>query len=141
MVEGVDLTYRWKPKDAELYRSFLWQTEALFAQADGLGGQDSTWGMYSALEYQFARQWKLGVRFDAVQLLRAPFDLPQFPFRSLRFERGYSAYLTFLQSEFVFWRLAYVHTDRNFTEDGNGDDDQLLLQMNFTLGAHPAHRY
>lgn len=131
MIEGVDMTYRWKPKEAGLYRAFLWQTELLAAQADIIGGQESTWGMYSAAEYQFARRWKFGVRYDNTQL----------PFSSSLHERGYSAYLTFLQSEFLFWRLGYLITDRNFPVDGNKDEQQLFLQLNWTLGAHPAHKY
>lgn len=131
MVEGLDLTYRWKPKDNGRYRSFLWQNEVLFAQADIRGGQESTWGMYSAAEYQFARQWKVGLRYDNTQM----------PFRSSLHEYGYSAYLTFLQSEFLFWRLAYTIVDRNFRDEDVSDHQRLMLQMNFTLGAHPGHRY
>jgi hypothetical protein len=131
MIEGVDLTYRWKPRDAGLYRAFLFQNEVLFAQADLLEGQESTWGMYSAAEYQFARQFKLGVRYDHTQL----------PFSSSLHENGYSAYLTFLQSEFVFWRLGYLFTNRNFEQDGDDDEQQLFLQLNWTLGTHPAHKY
>lgn len=130
-IEGLDLTYRWKPKEAGLYKSFLWQNEVMFAQADIVGGQESTWGMYSAAEYQFARRWKFGVRYDNTQL----------PFSSSLHERGYSAYLTFLQTEFLFWRLGYLVTDRNFPEFGNENEQQVFLQMNWTLGTHPAHRY
>ena len=131
MVEGIDFTYRWKPKEAGLYKSFLWQTELLAAQADIRGGQESTWGAYSAAEYQFARQWKFGVRYDYAQL----------PFESSFDELGYSAYLTFLQSEFVFWRLAYMYIDRNFRDEGVSDEQRLMLQLNWTLGTHPAHKY
>lgn len=131
LIEGVDLTYRWKPRDAGLYRSFLLQNEVLFAQADLIEGQESTWGMYSAAEYQFARQWKLGVRYDKAQL----------PYSSSLSENGYSAYLTFLQSEFVYWRLGYLFTHRNFIENGDDDEQQIFLQLNWTLGTHPAHKY
>ncbi len=131
MIEGADLTFRWKPKAEGLYRSFLWQNEVMFAQADLRNGQETTWGMYSAVDYQFARRWKIGARYDNAQL----------PFSSSRFERGYSAYLTFLQSEFLYWRLGYLYTDRNFAVDGNRDDHQLFVQLNFTLGAHPGHKY
>jgi len=131
MVEGADLTYRWKPKGAGLYKSFLWQTEVLAGQADIRGGQESTWGMYSAAEYQFVRRWKLGMRYDNTQL----------PFESSLHENGYSAYLTFLQSEFLFWRLAYTDIDRNFRDEGVSDEQRVQLQLNFTLGAHPAHKY
>lgn len=130
-VEGLDVTYRWKPKGMGLYKSFLWQTEVLACQADLRGGQESTWGMYTAVEYQFERQWRVGARFDRTQL----------PFSSSLDETGYSAYVTFLQSEFVFWRLAYMFIDRNFRDNGVGDEQRVQLQVNWTLGAHPAHKY
>jgi hypothetical protein len=131
LIEGIDLTYRWKPKDAGLYRAFLLQNEVLFAQADLIEGQESTWGMYSAAEYQFAKQWKLGLRYDNTQL----------PFSSSLHENGYSAYLTFLQSEFVYWRLGYQYINRNYVQDSGEDEQQLFLQLNWTLGTHPAHKY
>ncbi|MCG3137601.1 MAG: hypothetical protein HJJLKODD_01449 [Phycisphaerae bacterium] len=130
-VEGIDLTYRWKPKDAGLYRSFLWQNELLFSQADQDFNDEDAWGLYSAAEYQFERQWKFGLRYDNTQL----------PNNSDRHESAISSYLTFLQSEFVFWRLAYIYTDRNFESNGGQDEHQVMLQLNWTLGAHPAHRY
>jgi len=130
-VGGVDVTYHWKPKGSGLYKSFLWQTEVLASHAETPHGGESAWGMYSSMEYQFARQWKFGVRYDTTEL----------PNQASQHERGYSAYLTYLQSEFVFWRLGYIYTDRNFEEDGNSDDQQVMLQLNWTLGAHPAHRF
>jgi len=132
-VGGVDLTYHWKPKEQGLYRSFLWQNEAYVSRAetDTWRGTESSWGMYSAAEYQFARQWKFGLRYDDTEL----------PEDSSQHERGYSTYLTYLQSEFLFWRLGYIYTDRNFEEDGNSDDQQVMLQLNWTLGAHPAHKF
>jgi len=132
-VGGVDLTYHWKPKGQGLYRSFLWQSEAYVSRSetDTWRGTESAWGMYSAAEYQFARQWKLGIRYDNTKL----------PNDSSQHERGYSTYLTYLQSEFLFWRLGYIYTDRNFEEDGDSDDQQVMLQLNWTLGAHPAHKF
>ena len=132
-VGGVDLTYQWKPKGQGLYRSFLWQSEAYVSRSetDTWRGTESAWGMYSAAEYQFARQWKLGIRYDNTKL----------PNDSSQHERGYSTYLTYLQSEFLFWRLGYIYTDRNFEEDGDSDDQQVMLQLNWTLGAHPAHKF
>ena len=87
--------------------------------------------MYTAADYQFAKRWKFGLRYDFAEL----------PERAASRERGYSAYLTFLQSEFVFWRLGYLFTDRTFPEDGNYDDHQVLLQLNYTFGVHPAHKF
>ena len=130
-IEGFDVTYHWKPKYTGSYRSLLWQTEVMMAQSDELFGRQNTWGMYTAADYQFAKRWKFGLRYDFAEL----------PQRAASRENGYSAYLTFLQSEFVFWRLGYMFTDRTFPVDGDYDEHQLQLQLNYTLGAHPAHKF
>jgi hypothetical protein len=130
-VEGFDLTYKWRPPQAGLYKSLLWQTELLAAQADLIGGQETTWGMYSAADYQFARRWSIGTRYDYSQM----------PYSSSRHEHGLSAYLTFMQSEYLFWRLAYQYTDRNFRVHGDKQEHEIFVQCNFGLGPHRAHKY
>ena len=130
-IEGFDLTYKWRPPRSGLYKSFLWQTEVLAAQADLIGGQETTWGMYTAADYQFARRWSVGARYDYSQM----------PYSSSRHEHGLSTYLTFMQSEYVFWRLAYQYTDRNFRVYGDKREHEIFLQCNFGLGPHRAHKY
>ena len=131
MVEGIDLTLKWRPPKEGRYKSLLWQTEFLAAQADLIGGQESTWGMYTAGDYQFARRWALGARYDYSQM----------PYSSSLHEHGYSTYLTFLQSEYLFWRLGYMFTDRNFQRHGDKNEHEVFLQCNFGLGPHRAHEY
>lgn len=130
-VEGLDLTYKWRPPQTGLYHAFLWQTELMAAQAELTDGQEATWGMYTAADYQFARRWSIGTRYDYSQ---PPDD-------SSRREHGLSAYLKFIQSEYVYWRLAYQYTDRNFPVDGNKQEHEVFLQCNFGLGPHRAHKY
>jgi hypothetical protein len=130
-VAGLDMTLKWRPLEAGRYKSFLWQTEFLAAQADLIGGQETTWGMYTAADYQFARRWVVGARYDYSQL----------PYSSSMHEHGFSAYLTFLQSEYLFWRLGYMYTDRNFRREGDKNEHEVFLQCNFSLGPHPAHEY
>ena len=131
MVEGVDLTYKWRPPETGKYRSFQWQTEVLASQADLIGGQETTWGMYTAADYQFARRWVIGSRYDYSQM----------PYSSSLHEHGLSAHFTFLQSEYLFWRLGYQYTDRNFRIHGDKNEHEVFMQCNFSLGAHPAHSY
>ena len=131
MIEGLDLTLKWRPPEAGLYKAFLWQTEFLAAQADLRGGQETSWGMYTATDYQFDRQWAIGLRYDYSQL----------PYSSSGHEHGYSTYLTFIQSEFLFWRLGYQYTNRNFEVCGNANEHELFLQCNFGIGPHRAHKY
>ena len=97
---GLDLTYRWRPPQAGLYNAVRWQTELLGAHVKRENGSDSSWGMYSALDYQFDRRWTVGGRFD----------FSEYPDRPTDHQTAYQGYLTFIQSEFLLWRLAYRHT-------------------------------
>ena len=130
-IEGIDLTYKWRPLDQGLYKSFLWTSEAFFVQQDLEGDTEhsNSWGMYSAMDYQFARRWTSGLRYDYAE----------WPDEHSEYEHDYSVYLTFLQSEYAFWRLGYMH--RDFSHGSKYDDDELFLQLNVSLGTHPAHAY
>lgn len=129
-MQGLDLTYRWRPKDKGKYRSFLWQSELFFVQKENRLGDDvNTYGWYTALEYQFARRWALGARYD----------FAQWPDDDRFRENNYQVYTTFRQSEFAYWRLGYRYRDPNF--GSKYDDHELFLQLNVVLGAHGAHKY
>jgi len=120
---GADLTFKWKPAGRERYRTFVWQSEFL-----NVSGVREAWGVYSLAQHQFARRWWLQGRYD-------------FFTRDDVLDRGdqrrASALLAFVPSEFMTLRLQYNH----FDPDGGPTDHQLLLQLNFTMGSHPAHAY
>jgi len=133
-LEGLDLTYKWRPLEEGLYKGLSWQSEVLFSQKDTHEGEMDTWGMYSSLEYRLGRRWKTALRYD----------YSEFPDCEKLHEHGYSAYLTFLQSEYVFWRFGYLFVDRNFddpVDSGQEDEHLLWVQLNFGLGPHRAHAY
>ena len=129
-MQAVDFTYRWRPLDRGKYRSFLWQSEAFFVQKDNRFGDDvNTYGWDTGMEYQFARRWAAGARYD----------FAQWPDDKRFREHNYQVYTTFRQSEFAYWRLGYRRRDPNF--GAKYDDNELFLQLNVELGAHGAHRY
>ncbi|MBX3176331.1 MAG: hypothetical protein KF886_03140 [Candidatus Hydrogenedentes bacterium] len=129
-LQAVDLTYRWRPLDESLYRSFLWQTEAFFVQKDVPDNESmDTYGWFTGMEYQFARRWSAGLRYD----------FAQWPDDDRFREHNYQIYTTFRQSEFAYWRLGYRHRDPNF--GSKYDDNEIFLQLNVSLGAHGAHKY
>ena len=130
-VEGADVTYKWRDPRRGLYRSFLWQTEVLAAQREFEDCRVCSMGLFTAAEYQFARRWLVGGRYDFSE---RPDDA------GLK-EHAWSTYLTFLQSEYCFWRLAYQFSRRNFAVAGEDTDHQVFLQLNFGLGPHRAHKY
>jgi len=55
-LEGIDLTLKWRPLEEGLYKGLAWQSELLLSQKDTHEGEIDTWGMYSSLEYQFAKR-------------------------------------------------------------------------------------
>lgn len=146
-VSGVDLTYKWKPVRMNVYKSFLWQTEALQSRRhldvlmDPLGTPfldpqvvDASGG-YSHVEWQFAKRWRVGSRYD----------WSGFPDDDRARERAISAVVRFLPSEFQEIRLQYKRTSRNdeaaLRFDGERDDSQLFFQWIPVIGAHGAHKY
>jgi hypothetical protein len=130
-VEGLDLTYKWRPPREGLYKSLAWENEVLFSQKDQPdGAAENAWGLYSSLTYQFARRWSVFGRYD----------YSQFPDDRDSSEHAVSAGLTFAQSEYAFWRLSYKHTDTSGPLAG-ADRDEVWLQLNVGIGPHRAHKY
>jgi len=130
-LEGLDLTYKWRPAEQGLYKSLAWMNELLLSQREqGEGDTVDSYGLYSSLEYQFERRWSIFGRYDYAQ----------FPEDSESRESAYTAGLTFRQSEYAFWRVQYTHAD------GGGDltwgsRDEFFVQLNFGIGPHRAHQY
>jgi hypothetical protein len=124
---GLDVTYRWKPLQRGLYRSMIARFEGI---TNDRGGFDRNLnGFYTSLDYQFAQRWFTGVRIDSAD---RPVDFSHFR------DRGASATLTFWPSEFSqlrgqLRRTHYGDVDKTFNE--------LLLQLQFSIGAHGAHSF
>jgi hypothetical protein len=122
---GVDVTYRYKPLQRGLYRSFISRTELIANRRSG--SDDHAFGFYTAADYQFAQRWFAGVRFDSA-------DHPDDP--SLT-DRGASLTLTFWPSEF-----SQLRAQGRRIRYGNGPTvNELLMQVQFSIGAHGAHSF
>ncbi|ODS31567.1 MAG: hypothetical protein SCARUB_03317 [Candidatus Scalindua rubra] len=141
-MEGVDLTFRWRPPGKKLYKSFFWQTEFFATQRETGSFDDAgntvdvkdinSLGFYTFGEYQLTRRLFTGLRFD----------YSQFPTNDKDSEWSVSPYLTFWQSEFTRLRLEYTHSERNsITIPVEEGDNSLTLQATFTLGAHRPHPF
>jgi hypothetical protein len=124
-VFGVDATFRYRPLRRAIYRRFLGRTELFWSKRDdGLDG-GKAFGAYVSGDYQFARRWFAGARYDFSD--RA-IDT------SLRDKSG-SLLLTFWPSEFSQIRGQYRRT--SYAEGVKSNE--LLFQFLFSIGAHGAH--
>ena len=122
---GIDATFRYRPLRRAIYRRMIARSELVWSQ-DGLAASRPTsFGMYASTEYQFARRWFAGARYDYTERPLTP---------SLA-DRGAAAILTFWPSEFSQVRGQYRHT--RYAEDVRANE--LLVQFLFSIGAHGGH--
>ena len=124
---GIDATVRWKPLRRSIYHSFVGRSELIWSQRQQLPFEQRAFGMYASADYQFARRWFLGGRFDRSDRSR---------FANL-VDDGGSIVLTYWPSEFSQIRGQYRFT--NYAENKN--TNELLMQVIFSLGAHGAHPF
>ena len=124
-VFALDATFRYRPLQRAIYRRFLGRTELFWSRRQQHDGTVPAFGVYVSGEYQFARRWFGGARYDWSE--RA-FDAAQR-------DTGGSLTLTFWPSEFSQVRGQYRHT--TFAEGLTANE--MLLQFVFSIGAHGAH--
>ena len=127
-IYGVDLTYKWRPLDRGLYKSFTWQSEFFLVNKDiGAPEKSNPVGFYSYLRWQLGRRWYMSGRYDRAESIENDNDL----------EEKYVAALTFFPSNFQTVRF-----QSTTTKEFNGTTNTILsFQLNFAIGAHGAHTY
>jgi hypothetical protein len=124
---GVDATFRFRPLRRAIYRRLLARTELVWSQRGWAPGiHNDAFGVYASAEYQFARRWFAGVRWDRSG--RLDDDLV---------DKGGSVLLTFWPSEFSQVRAQYRHIRFGEGQKANA----LLFQFLFSIGAHGAHAF
>jgi hypothetical protein len=122
---GVDATFRYRPLRRAIYRRFMGRTELFWSRREQEEGSVSAFGMYASGDYQFARRWFAGARYDWSE--RA--------FDSSLVDKGPSLLLTFWPSEFSQIRGQYRRT--RYAEGVTSNE--VLFQFLFSIGAHGAH--
>jgi hypothetical protein len=123
---GFDATFRYRPLRRAIYRRFQARTELVWSRPRSeMGIGDRSFGYYGNAEYQFARRWYAGARYDrsAQALDNALVDT------------GGSFFLTYWPSEFSQVRGQYRRTNYGDGVKAN----EFLFQLNFAIGAHGAH--
>jgi outer membrane receptor protein involved in Fe transport len=126
-VYGADATLRWRPLSRAIYRSLTLRTELIWSRRAEPAQIRRAFGFYASADYQFARRWTAGLRYDRSERANDP-DVT---------DKGTSLVLTFRPSEFSQVRAQYRRTQLG----GIPAADELLFQLLFTLGAHGAHPF
>ena len=125
---AADVTYKWKPLRMNTYRSFTWQSELYYSNANQNESQaTNSLGFYTMLNYQIAKRWFATARYDYSNL---PFD------KNYR-QQAYTATLGWYATEFQKIEIEGKTTDSNL-EDRNYE---AFIRWIFVIGSHGAHQY
>jgi hypothetical protein len=129
---GIDATLRWKPLRRAIYHSFVGRSEFIWSHLDNSRITTTPFGYYVSGDYQFARRWFFGGRFDrSERLANALVDTSLFQ------DTGGSLVLTYWPSEFsqIRGQLRRTRYGENMTAN------EFLFQFQFSIGAHGAHPF
>ncbi|HEX3554927.1 MAG TPA: hypothetical protein VIA62_17015 [Thermoanaerobaculia bacterium] len=127
-LEGLDATYRWKPLQTATYRSVTLRGELFRSLRDQPGGVQRAIGWFAAGDYQLAKRWFVGARYETSDLARD----------ASKRDTGEAATLTFWPSEFSQLRAELRRRHYSLTDE---TANELLLQLQFAIGAHGAHPF
>ena len=120
-------TIRWRPLARSIYHSFVGRSEFVWSRRQQFGGPQFARGYYISGDYQFARRWFTGFRYD---------HSGEADNASL-VDKGQSAVLTYWPSEFSQIRGQYRRTNYAVGPVAN----EFLFQFQFAIGAHGAHPF
>jgi hypothetical protein len=133
---GVDLTFRWRPLQQGLYRSFIAQGE-FFRQNNArdddpaFGGPNRDFnGAYGFARWQLTRRWFLAARYDWV-------EDPELGGETLTAASGY---LQWFPSEFSKLTAAFERL-MPAASVGVEATNRILLQASFAIGPHKPHPF
>ena len=125
-IVGFDSTFRYRPLRRAIYRRLLARTELVWSRRSEQGGLNA-FGAYVAGDYQFARRWFGGMRYDRAGRATEPDAI----------DGGMSWLLTYWPSEFSQIRGQYRRT--RYAEGFTANE--VLFQFLFSIGAHGAHAF
>jgi hypothetical protein len=124
---GVDATFRWRPLRRSIYHSFVARSELIWSRRGQPDGVQPAFGYYVSGDYQFARRWFAGLRYDRSDRRD----------NALLRDTGQSVTLTYWPSEFSQIRGQYRRTRYVEATPAN----EFLFQFQFSIGAHGAHPF
>ena len=143
MVWGIDFQLKWKPLRRGRYHSFILEGEYVNAAlAVDHNFTRPLHGYYVQGLYQFGLKWWIQSRLEWFKRSKDLYNY--FPAPAgimMRNQEDFSGKrislaLAYVPTEFSAFRLQY-----NFSQFEEADEQQIIVQVNVTIGSHPAHKY
>ena len=124
---GVDLLYKWRPREERNLHSLVAQVEGFYLDRDLNGQSIKSYGAYATLLWQQNRDLYFGVRGDWTQ----------FADQDSGHAQAGSLWASYYTSEFLRFRVGFEALDDSRKEL----DWTAFFQMTFVFGSHPAEPY
>lgn len=127
-IGAIDLTYKWKPVQFNTYKSFTWQSEAYFSNANIPNDKVvNSFGMYSFINFQFSKRL----------FFTGMYSYSNKPYSASTRENSYSATIGWYATEFQKIEIEGKTTTSNVEKE----QSRVLLRWIFVIGTHGAHQY
>jgi hypothetical protein len=142
-VWGIDFHLKWKPLQRSRYQSFVLEGEYVNTTMNiNSESTDPLHGYYIQTLYQFELNWWVQARyewFDRSEDLYYFFPNP--PELTVNDPGDFSGKrasiaMAYVPTEFSAYRLQY-----NYLKFADMKEQQIVFQVNVTIGSHPAHKY
>jgi hypothetical protein len=130
-LQAFDATLRWKPLQTATYRSFTFRGELFRSDREQPGDDPIAWGGYVSGDYQLAKRWFVGARYEQSEHAVDPEQK----------DTGVAGLLTFWPSEFSQLRGELRRRRYSLSDSAHETATELLLQLQFAIGAHGAHPF
>jgi hypothetical protein len=129
---GSELIFAWRPDSGvtDSGEAALQRGSRRVAQEASTSDTTTLFGTYAYAELQPWTRWKFGVRYDWTDIPEGSGHL-----------WAVTPYVGFLPSEFLLFRLGYKYTQQSGGTSSPDNLSEILFQMSFILGAHPAHGF
>lgn len=143
-VAGLDFTVKWRPAVGGKYQSWILAGEYLDRRLEQSDRSDanvetsSGWNLWG--QYQFAERWSALARYDHLKTEGSDSVLNTNAIDN-RVSRKYSAAVVLNATEFSNYKLEASYTEGPTSSTSEWIERKILVQANFTIGAHPSHSY
>ena len=147
-ISNIALIYKWAPNGNFKQKNITLLGEYFYLNEDGQLNNSAELASYDAEQfggfiegiYQFAPQWRTGIRYDWLGSKLSASDTELLNDADLDFSgfhpQRYSLMLEWLPSEF-----SRLRTQLNHDKSSRNNDTQLFLQYTVNIGSHGAHNF
>ena len=135
-VNSFAVTYKWAPIGRAKYKTFEWKTELLHSFRESPVKNVNSYGFYTSLQNKLNARWWASGRIGYSEL----------PYDNKQHEWDFTGCFDFWQSEFVFIRLQYQYSLREFTDyygytGPYPNDHSLVFHVCWAMGPHKHEAY